>query len=135
MSKENISNAIWIVEDDPDDRLMLKEAFKEFNYIKPLVFFEDGEKIIEILKKKRHKPRPNLILLDLNMPKINGRQVLAFIKEHEKTKNIPVVIFTTSRSEQEKTDSLKMGASDFITKPYKFNEMLKIAGDLIKSYG
>ncbi|KHJ38305.1 response regulator rcp1 [Pedobacter glucosidilyticus] len=135
MIKKTINSAIWIAEDDPDDRLMLKEAFEEFNYTKPLVFFEDGEKIIESLKKKRIKWKPNLILLDLNMPKINGHEVLAFIKANENTKNIPVIIFTTSKSEEEKKESLKMGARDFITKPYKFKDMLKIAGDLIKSYG
>ena len=135
MSKKIINSPIWIAEDDPDDRLMLKEAFEEFNYTKPLVFFEDGEKVIESLKKKRIKLRPNLILLDLNMPKINGHEVLAFIKANENTKNIPVIIFTTSKSEEEKIESLKLGASDFITKPYKFKDMIKIAGDLIKSYG
>lgn len=135
MSKKTINSAIWIAEDDPDDRLMLKEAFEEFNYTKPLVFFEDGEKIIESLKKKRLKLRPNLILLDLNMPKINGHEVLVFIKTNENTKDIPVIIFTTSKSEEEKIESLKLGASDFITKPYKFKDMLKIAGDLIESYG
>ena len=134
MSKR-INSAIWIAEDDPDDRLMLKEAFEEFNYTKPLVFFEDGEKIMESLKKKRIKLKPNLILLDLNMPKINGNDVLAFVKANKNTKNIPVIILTTSKSEEEKTESLKLGASDFITKPYKFIDMLKIAGDLIESYG
>lgn len=127
---------IWIAEDDADDRLMLREAFKESGYKKPMLFFEDGELILNLFKnKKAETPLPSLIILDLNMPKVNGFEVLNFIKSNKTICEIPVIIFTTSKSEEDKKNILKIGASAYITKPYKFQEMVKIASDLIKSYG
>ena len=67
---EKVQKSIWIVEDDEDDRLMIKEAFEEANYKEPIAFFDNGEKIIDTLNKEPQKPA--LILLDLNMPKISG---------------------------------------------------------------
>lgn len=129
-------NVIWIAEDDADDRLMLKEAFEESGYKKPLLFFEDGELVLNLLKNKKAKDSlPSLIVLDLNMPKVNGQEVLSYLKSNMETNNIPVIIFTTSRSEEDKQTFLKLGASAYITKPYKFQEMVEIAGGLVKSYG
>lgn len=132
---EKLLKSIWIAEDDEDDLLMLKEAFEELNYKKPLLFFENGEKIIESLIASKAEDKPSLILLDLNMPKVDGLEVLNFIKNNQQTKDINVIILTTSKSEEDKSKALKMGANDFITKPYQFKEMLKITVDLIKNYG
>jgi len=132
--KKGIKKSIWIADDDDDDRMLIKEAFEESAYKEPLMFFENGEKIIELLSSKTQY-KPSLILLDLNMPKVNGHDVLNFIKKNKTTKDIPVIILTTSKSEEDKKIVLKMGASGFITKPHQYIEMLKIAGDLVKYYG
>ncbi len=127
---------IWVADDDPDDRLILKEAFEENNFLKELQFFEDGELILNKLQQviSRHEPFPGLIVLDLNMPKVNGQQVLAYLKENDTTNNIPVIILSTSKSEEDRQVMFKLGAEDFITKPYSFDEMIKIAGNLITRF-
>lgn len=132
--KEDIKNSIWVADDDDDDRMLIKEAFEESAYKQPLIFFENGEKVIELLKTKSLH-YPSLILLDLNMPKVSGHDVLSFIKRNKKTKDIPVIILTTSKSKEDKESVLSMGADGFITKPHQFVEMLKIAKNLVNHYG
>lgn len=134
MNKDHFQKSIWIADDDDDDRLMIKDAFEELDYKEDLYFFENGEKIIEIINNSKFT-KPNLIILDLNMPKIDGYEVLSFIKNNKAINDINVIILTTSKSEEDRSKALSMGAKDFITKPYRFTEMLKIAEDLIKSYG
>lgn len=132
--KKDITKSIWVADDDDDDRMLIKEAFEESAYKEPLVFFENGEKVIDMLKTKAQY-KPSLILLDLNMPKVSGHDVLYFIKKNKKTKDIPVIILTTSKSKKDQETALKMGADGFITKPHQFIEMLRIAENLVKHYG
>ena len=131
-----IKKSIWIAEDDPDDRLIIKEAFEENQYLETLSFFEDGEKVLlKINEKDGLSSFPSLLILDLNMPKINGLELLSLIKKNQKTKNIPVVILTTSRNAHDREKILKMGADDFITKPFSFDLMIEITKNLISKYG
>ena len=133
-----IKKSIWIAEDDPDDRLIIKEAFEENHYLETLSFFEDGEKVLLKIKEDDANgllSYPSLLILDLNMPKINGLELLNLIKNSNKTKNIPVVILTTSRNAHDREKIMKMGADDFVTKPFSFKLMIEITKNLISKYG
>lgn len=124
---------ILIAEDDADDRLMINEAFMENNMPAGIVFFENGAELIDYLysSDEGHERRlPDLILLDLNMPKMDGKAVLSKLKQHNLYKDIPVVILTTSRSKEEETNILEMGASGFFTKPSSFTELVNIAASI-----
>lgn len=130
--------SIWIAEDDPDDRMIIKEAFEENDYFGDINFFEDGEKVLIKIKEidsKSFLDYPTLLILDLNMPKVNGLELLTFIKTNSKTKDIPVIVLTTSKSVQDKAKVLKLGATDFITKPYSFDLLCEITKKLIERYG
>ena len=120
---------ILIAEDDADDRLMINEAFMENNMPAGIVFFENGAELLDYLYSfddTAERTLPDLILLDLNMPKMDGKAVLSRLKLHNLYKDIPVVILTTSRSKEEETNVLNMGASGFFTKPSSFTELVAI---------
>lgn len=128
---------ILIVDDDEDDRLMLKDALEEQSGIVSEVHFaNDGEQAIDYLNHRggfsdrENSPRPKLILLDLNMPKKDGKEVLAFIKSHADYKLIPVVIMTTSGSQQDIDDTYRLGANSFIRKPASFTGLVNILHDV-----
>lgn len=124
-----------MADDDLDDRLLMKEALEENKHSHSLHFVEDGIELLNYLRKKgrfmqEHSPRPNLILLDLNMPKMDGRQALAHIKADADLKNIPVVIFTTSTAKEDILKTYNLGANSFICKPVEFKEMVEIAREI-----
>lgn len=128
----------WIADDDPDDRMIIKEAFEENQFEESLSFFEDGEKVMLKFNEDNFnnlEMYPSLLILDLNMPKVNGLELLQMVKSNTKTQHIPVVILSTSRNAEDKVKVLKMGADDFITKPFSFDLMIKITRDLIEKYG
>ncbi|MEO5911356.1 MAG: response regulator [Pelobium sp.] len=130
--------SIWIADDDPDDRMIIREAFEENHYAEGISFFEDGEKVLLRINEEQddlNDQYPDLFILDLNMPKVNGVELLTWVKQSEKTKHIPVVIFTTSSSKTDKEKVIKLGADEFITKPIRFELMLKITKELIEKYG
>src|SRR5687768_4352347 len=114
---------ILMADDDADDRLMTKEAFDESRLINDLRFVEDGVELMDYLKRQgkysdpASSPRPGLILLDLNMPKKDGREALAEIKADPNLKNIRVVILTTSKAEEDIFRSYNLSAASYITKP------------------
>ena len=133
-----MEKSIWIAEDDPDDRVLIKEAFEEHRYAEAISFFDDGEKVLSKLNEGYPAnlwPLPSLLILDLNMPKINGIELLQIIKKSSRTRNIPVVILTPSRINGVKEKLINLGADDFITKPFSFDLMIKITRDLIEKYG
>ena len=120
---------ILIAEDDADDRLMINEAFMENNMRAGIVFFENGAELLDYLSSSDEAAEltlPDLILLDLNMPKMDGRTVLSKLKINNLYKDIPVVILTTSRSRTEEEGVMEMGASGFFTKPSSFTELVSI---------
>ncbi len=125
---------ILIAEDDSDDRFLLKCAFEENGFNDRLQFLGNGVEVLEFLNslpdKKAH---PNFILLDLNMPKKDGREVLRELKQNEVFKHIPIIIFSTTNNEQEMRRCYDMGANSYITKPNSFDSLLKTIA-AIRSY-
>jgi CheY-like chemotaxis protein len=123
---------VLMAEDDEDDRMMAERAFRENRIANPLVTVANGADLLDYLRQKgkyadsAQSPRPCLILLDLNMPKMDGREALKVIKEDEKLMRIPVVIITTSKAEEDILVSYNVGANSYITKPITFEGLLKV---------
>ncbi len=126
---------ILMADDDPDDRLMAEKALREARLKNGLFFVEDGEELMDYLYRRgkyadaAQYPLPGLILLDLNMPKKDGREALAEIKADPKLRQIPLVILTTSKAEEDIVRSYDLGVNSYITKPVSFQglaEALKI---------
>jgi two-component system response regulator len=127
---------ILIAEDDADDRFLLQAAFEENGFSDKLHFVENGVEVLEYLnslKKPDEKQFPRFILLDLNMPKKDGREVLKELKQNPELKKIPVVIFSTTNNEQEMRRCYELGANSYITKPNSFESLLKTVAAL-RSY-
>lgn len=123
---------ILMADDDADDRLLTQEALGESRVINDLRFVEDGEELMEYLCHRGKyangdlAPRPGLILLDLNMPKKDGREALREIKADPNLRRIPVVVMTTSKTEEDIFRSYDLGASSFITKPVTFAGLVEL---------
>ena len=126
--KENNKKSVVVLvaDDDPEDCLLIKDAFNEGLLLNGLRFVEDGEELMDYLrhqgkyKAPTSSPRPGIILLDLNMPKKDGREALKEIKSDPDLKSIPVVILTTSKVEEDILRSYNLGANSYITKPVTF---------------
>jgi len=129
---------ILMADDDQDDREMTAEAFKECRLFNPLRFAVDGEELMDYLKRRNGFdddvafPMPGLILLDLNMPRKDGREALREIKEDPALCEIPVVVLTTSKAEEDVAMSYRDGANSFITKPVSFGALLEVVQTLGK---
>lgn len=120
---------ILLVEDSPSDTELTVEALKEAKVRNNLSIVEDGVQAIEFLRrlgKFAKAPRPDLILLDLNLPRKDGREVLAEIKSDDSLKTIPVVVLTTSRAEQDVLRAYHLNANCYITKPVDFEQFLSV---------
>lgn len=137
MTNPHRSITILMAEDDPDDRLLTNQAMKEQRLANELRFVEDGEELMDYLHHRgkyadpAKSPRPGLILLDLNMPRKDGREALAEIKADPHLRSIPVVILTTSKAEEDILRSYDMGANSYVTKPVTFEGLanaIKILG-------
>lgn len=120
---------ILLVEDNPADARLTKEALKEGKIKNNLYVVDDGEKAIDFLFKKgefKDAVKPDVIFLDLNLPKMDGREVLKIIKEADNLKTIPVVILTTSQAEEDIIKSYKYHANCYITKPLSLNQFANV---------
>jgi CheY-like chemotaxis protein len=123
---------IVIAEDDEEDRMLTREAMIESRVKNTVHFVEDGEYLMDYLHNKgdysdKSKfPAPGLILLDLNMPRKDGREALKEIKSNEHLKRIPVVILTTSKAEEDIIRTYDLGVNSFITKPVTFEGMINV---------
>lgn len=120
---------ILLVEDNPGDVRLIHEVFKEFKIANSIHLAEDGVEAMDFLHRRGKYPnavRPDLILLDLNLPKKNGRETLAEIKGDPDLKSIPVVILTTSNAEHDVLKSYNLHANCFITKPGRLEQFLKV---------
>ncbi len=131
-------HCILVADDDTDDQFMLKEAFASLNFDKEIRTVENGEELLDYLNIKGKYsdallPIPKLILLDLNMPKIDGRQCLRLIKANPEYSKIPIIIFSTSNNPEDISQSYELGANSYIIKPYSYNELVEII-DIIKKY-
>jgi CheY-like chemotaxis protein len=121
---------ILIADDDEDDRLMLRDALREARMESDLRFVSDGVELLDYLHRRgRHSsdaPRPGLILLDLNMPRMDGREALAAIKSDAALRSIPVVVLTTSKDAQDVATSYDLGVNAFITKPVTYLGLVEV---------
>jgi CheY-like chemotaxis protein len=117
-----LKHTLLIAEDDIDDQLLLESVFEELKLLYKLVFVENGIEALAYLEENSKK-LPSLIILDLNMPKKDGRETLIEIKSNDSWCSIPIIIFTTSDSEVDIAYSYKHGTNAFITKPLSFREL------------
>jgi CheY-like chemotaxis protein len=137
MKKNPKPITILMADDDPDDRQLTKEAFEESCIFNDLRFVQDGVELMDYLNQRGKfanpvsSPRPGLILLDLNMPKKDGREALKEIKADPKLKHIRVVILTTSEQEEDILDTYDITAASYITKPVTFEGLV----DVVKTIG
>jgi len=125
------SVSILLAEDDPDDQLLVRRAFAAADLTLDLRFVNDGEELLDYLYQRaghteETSPRPGLILLDLNMPKKNGREALKEIKADPEIKHIPVIVLTTSKRKEDILQSYAMGASSYIVKPVVFSDLVEV---------
>jgi CheY-like chemotaxis protein len=136
MAEDQSTITILMADDDEDDRMMTKEAFEEARLANELRFVEDGEELMDYLNRRdkyadpEASPRPGLILLDLNMPRKDGREALKEIKADAELKQIPIVVLTTSKAEEDIYRSYDLGVNSFITKPVSFEGMVFVISTL-----
>src|ERR1700690_2700440 len=132
---EDMHKEVLLVEDSPGDVRLTQEAFRDANKSVRLHVAADGVEAMAFLKREgahAYAPRPDIILLDLNLPKMDGREVLAHIKEDKNLKTIPTVILTTSEAETDIVKSYQLQANCYLTKPVQFDEfasLVKIIND------
>jgi CheY-like chemotaxis protein len=123
---------LLVAEDDADDRLLIEEALIDCGIGgRDISFFENGEELLDALLAAPEQPA--IVLLDLNMPKKDGREALREIKDNEQLKHIPVIIFTTSNDLADIKLSYRLGCNTFFTKPAKYDDLKNVVG-IIKSY-
>jgi CheY-like chemotaxis protein len=130
--KDKTSISILIADDDADDRMLIEDAFRESRLSNPLAFAENGEELLHYLRGQgkfegrdtSHQPR--LILLDLNMPKMDGRTALRHLKADPDLRRIPVVVLTTSKAEEDILRTYDLGVSSFIAKPVTFQGLVDV---------
>lgn len=129
------SITILMADDDADDRMLAEDAMRESRLGNAFRCVEDGQELMDYLMRsgkyvQGDAPRPGLILLDLNMPRKDGRQALQEIKSNPELRRIPVVILTTSKTEEDVLRSYDLGANSFITKPVTFDGLVNIVRTL-----
>lgn len=133
MNRQNVKPVtILLADDDADDRELAREALEQSRLLNSLHMVNDGEELMDYLHcrgkyaEAAAAPRPGLILLDLSMPKMGGREALAAIKQDPSLRQIPIVIMTTSSAEEDICRSYDLGASSFITKPVTFPALVEV---------
>src|SRR6516162_6943503 len=125
-------DVILLAEDDSDDRLLLKDAMADCGWDGELRCVENGEELLDYLLHRgkfqppQYAPQPGLILLDLNMPRMDGREALRQIKTHPTLRRIPVVVLTTSKADTDIGKLYDLGASSFISKPAQFDSLVNV---------
>lgn len=130
---------IVMADDDEDDRMLAQDAFEQSVPAVDLRFVEDGEELLQYLRRDgkfssaSEYPFPRLVLLDLNMPKMDGREALAEIKNDPSLRSVPVVILTTSRAEEDIARTYALGVSSFIVKPVSFDALVGVV-EMIGKY-
>jgi two-component system, response regulator len=127
---------ILMVDDDKDDQMLVEKALREKGVTNPVIFLSDGEAMLDYLKRKgkfsgpEASDRPCFILLDLNMPRMDGRKALLFLKSDPELKKIPVLVLSTSNAEEDIVRSYNLGANSFLIKPSDFTGLLSMAESL-----
>lgn len=127
---------ILMADDDADDRMFTREAWEKTSTTGNLLFVKDGEELMDYLYRRgtyaqpSRAPRPDLILLDLNMPKVDGREALRTIKTDPRLRQIPVVVLTTSKAEEDIYQIYDLGANSFVSKAVTFDSLVSILNSL-----
>ncbi|WMS85858.1 response regulator [Pleionea litopenaei] len=127
---------IHMCDDDPDDRLLFKDAIDEANMLNRISFTRDGQDLMDYLRREgeykdmAEHTLPDIILLDLNMPRKDGREALKEIKGDARLKHIPIVILTTSKQEEDVIKSYNLGANSYISKPVTFEKLVELVRKL-----
>ncbi len=122
-----------VADDDADDRLLIEEAIVDAELDLDVHFVEDGEQLMDFLQRRNGDaaaPRPSLILLDLNMPRMDGREALRAIRAHPDLENLPVVVLSTSAAEEDVRRSYELGANAFVCKPTRFDGLVALVRTL-----
>lgn len=128
MGTTNLNHPILLVEDNPVDLDLTLRAFKSRKLANPVEIARDGEEALAYIEKwKNGDPVPVVILLDLNLPKVNGLEVLEAIKKHPDFRTIPVVVLTTSSESRDVKTSYLLGANSYIVKPVDFDKFIEVA--------
>lgn len=122
-----------IVDDDADDRMLMIEAIREIDEAIECKIARNGEQALELLKNIEH-PMPNFIFLDIRMPRLNGKKCLFEIKKDERLKDIPVIIYTTSKAVEESQELRAMGAFHFISKPGNADEIFYLISFVMEEH-
>jgi CheY-like chemotaxis protein len=138
MDNSNKYFNIVIAEDDEDDYLLIAETLRTVETIGFIHWVKDGEELLKFLddcdsSDESQGRKPNLIILDLNMPKKDGRETLYELKSHPQRKSIPVVILTTSQAESDISQAYQLGANSFIQKPFKYSDF-KLTMEVLQDY-
>jgi len=135
MTEGSTALSIVLADDDPDDQLLIQEAFRKAHQKNAVTVANDGVELMDYLNAHREMGdarRPDLVLLDLNMPRMDGREALAAIKGDPDLRTIPVVILTTSGDEDDILKTYTLGASSYIRKPVTFTELVEIVEHINK---
>jgi CheY-like chemotaxis protein len=128
MLTENTNNPILLVEDNPIDLDLTLRAFAMKKLSNPIQVARDGEEALQYMERwEKGEPKPVVILLDLNMPKVSGLEVLRIIKLHPDYKSIPIVILTTSSESSDLHSAYQLGANSYIVKPVDFDKFIEVA--------
>lgn len=130
--RNTIAVTILVCDDDEDDRKLTEQALRDARVSNRVLFVEDGEQLLDYLYQRGdfsgetgNAPRPGLILLDLNMPKVDGRDALKMIKGDAALRDIPIVVLTTSRLDEDIVRSYQLGVNSFMTKPVTFSGLVE----------
>ncbi len=132
MMIQSPKHSVFIVDDDEDDRMSIRDAFMENKHSHNYVFMQNGNQLIGHFSDDSIKKHPSLILLDLNMPGMDGREVLKEIKKNDDLKPIPVIVVTTSSSSRDREASYKLGANCFVTKPDSYQALVALTDAIAK---
>lgn len=126
------SASILIVDDDADDREIIRDALRSNNNKAEYTSLESGDALLQYLHENKDNGLPDLIMLDLNLPGMDGREALKEIKSIDAFQKIPIIVFTTSSSDLDKQTAYESGASCFVTKPDTFDKLVEITGCILK---
>ncbi|WP_019988165.1 response regulator [Rudanella lutea] len=123
-----LKNTVVVVDDDSDDQFLIRNVFQQTNSAIKVVTLSDGDEVLPYLNAQ--DGLPELMLLDLNMARLNGLQTLSQLRQEKRFDALPIIIYTTSSNAQERAKALASGASDFITKPGDYTDLIKLAQHL-----
>ena len=135
MMKDKSLLSVVLADDDPDDQLLIQEAFRKTDLSNAVTVTNDGVELLDYLNEHRGTGgvrRPDLVLLDLNMPRMDGREALAAIKADPELRAIPIVVLTTSGDEDDILKTYSLGANSYIRKPVTFTELVEIVDHINK---